>query len=74
MALPLFIEYGKDHSLLFYYPDHCIDIRRGKKETRHAYPFNDFQFTIVKILMDMGNAQKLFFNDSNKLFSLQCDL
>jgi serine/threonine protein phosphatase PrpC len=73
MALPLFIEYGKDHSLFFYYPDHCIDIRRGKKETRHSYQFNDFQFTIVKILMDMGNSQKLFFNDSNKLFSLHCD-
>jgi len=73
MPPPLLIEYGKDHSLLYYYPDHCIDIRRGKKETRRPYHFNNFQFTVAKILMDMENGQKLFFNDSNKLFSLQCD-
>jgi serine/threonine protein phosphatase PrpC/competence protein ComGC len=70
---PLFIEYFKDHSLLFYYPDQCIDIRRGKKEIRRQYQFNNYQFNIVKILLDMDNGQKLFFNDSNKLFSLLCD-
>lgn len=70
---PLFIEYFKDHSLLFYYPDQCIDIRRGKKEIRRQYQFNNYQFNIVKILLDMENGQKLFFNDSNKLFSLLCD-
>ncbi len=73
MPLPLLIEYYADHSLLFYYPDHCIDIRRGLKETRRPYQFNNFRFTVEKILMDMENGQKLFFNDSNKLFSLNCD-
>jgi PPM family protein phosphatase len=70
---PLFIEYFKDHSLLFFYPDQCIDIRWGKKEIRRPYQFNNYQSNIVKILLDMNNGQKLFFNDSNKLFSLICD-
>jgi PPM family protein phosphatase len=70
---PLFIEYFKDHSLLYYYSDHCIDIRRGQKEIRRPYQFNDFQSNILKILLDMDNGQKLFFNDSNKLFYLTCD-
>ncbi|MBN2400480.1 MAG: Stp1/IreP family PP2C-type Ser/Thr phosphatase [Candidatus Aminicenantes bacterium] len=73
MPAPLFIEYYADHSLLFYYPDHCIDIRRGLKETRRPYQFNNFRFTVEKILMDMENGQKMFFNDSNKLFFLNCE-
>jgi serine/threonine protein phosphatase PrpC len=73
MLYPVFLEYFKDHSLRFYYPDQCIDIRRGKKEIRRQNQFNNYQFTIVKILLDMDNDQKLFFNDSNKLFSLVCD-
>ncbi|MEI6613360.1 MAG: Stp1/IreP family PP2C-type Ser/Thr phosphatase [Chrysiogenales bacterium] len=73
MLPPLFLEYFKDHSLLFYYPDQCIDIRRGKKEIRRKNQFNNYQFNIVKILLDMDNGQKLFFNESNKLFSLLCD-
>jgi len=70
---PLFIEYFEDHTLLFYYPDHCIDIRRGQKEIRRPYPFNNFQFKILKIFLDLGGRQKLFFNDSHKLFFLNCD-
>jgi protein phosphatase len=73
MPAPLFIEYNQDHSLLFFYPDQCIDIRRGKKEIRRKNQFNNYQFTIVKIVLDLENGQKLFFNDSNKLFSLLCD-
>jgi hypothetical protein len=73
MLPPLFLEYCKDHSLLFYYPDQCIEIRRGKKEIRRKYQFNNYQSNIVKIFLDMNNGQKLFFNDSNKLFSLLCD-
>ena len=73
MLTPLLLEYFKDHSLRFYYPDQCIDIRRGKKEIRRQNQFNNYQFNIVKILLDMDNGQKLFFNDSNKLFSLLCD-
>lgn len=73
MLTPLLLEYFKDHSLRFYYPDQCIDIRRGKKEIRRQNQFNNFQFNIAKILLDMDNGQKLFFNDSNKLFSLLCD-
>jgi serine/threonine protein phosphatase PrpC len=72
MLYPLFLEYFKDHSLRFYYPDQCIDIRRGQKEIRHRNQFNNYQFNIVKILLDLDNGQKLFFNDSNKLFSLLC--
>ena len=74
MLPPLFLEYFKDHSLLFYYPDQCIDIRRGKKEIHRKNQFNNYQFNIVKILLDMDNGQKLFFNESNKLFSLLSDL
>jgi protein phosphatase len=73
MLPPLFLEYCKDHSLLFYYPDQCIEIRRGKKEIRRQNQSNNSPFTIVKILLDMDNGQKLFFDDSNKLFSLLCD-
>ncbi|MCX6553517.1 MAG: Stp1/IreP family PP2C-type Ser/Thr phosphatase [Candidatus Aminicenantes bacterium] len=67
---PLFIEYFADHSLLVYHPDQYVEIRRGKKEIRREYQFNNFRIHVVKILLDMGNGQKLFFNDSNKLFSL----
>jgi PPM family protein phosphatase len=70
MPAPLFIEYHQDHSLLFYYPDHGLEIRRGKKENRRPYPFNDFRFTVAKIMADMGTGQKLLFNDGIKLFSL----
>jgi serine/threonine protein phosphatase PrpC len=70
---PLFIEYFEDHALLFYYPDQCIDIRRGQKETRRPYQIDNFRFNVVKIFLDLGDTQKLFFNDSNKLFSLTCD-
>ncbi len=73
LPLPLLLEYFEDHSLLLYYPDKCIDFRSGKKEIRRQYQFNNYQSNIVKILLDMNNGQKLFFNDSNKLFSLLCD-
>jgi serine/threonine protein phosphatase PrpC len=72
MLSPLFLEYFKDHSLRFYYSDQCVDIRRGKKETIHRNQFDNYQFNIVKIFLDM-DRQKLFFNDSNKLFSLLWD-
>jgi len=70
---PLLLEYFKDHSLLLYYPDQYIDFHSGKKEIRCQYQFNNYQSNIIKILLDMNNGQKLFFNDSNKLFSLFCD-
>jgi hypothetical protein len=73
MLSPLFLEYFKDHSLRFYYSDQCVDIRRGKKETIHRNQFDNYQFNIVKIFLDMDSGQKLFFNDSNKLFSLLWD-
>jgi protein phosphatase len=73
LPLPLLLEYFKDHSLLLYYPDKCIDFRCGKKEILRQNQFDNYQFNIVKILLDMDNGQKLFFNDSNKLFSLLYD-
>ena len=73
MAPPLWIEYDKDHSLLFYYADHCLGVRRGEKEARRSYPFNKSPMTVVKVLLDMKNGQKLLFNDRNQLYSLWCD-
>ena len=70
MPEPLWIEYGKDHSLLYYYPGHFRDIRRGKMEIRRDYNFGDLQSDFTKILPDLGNGQKLFFTSSGKMFSL----
>lgn len=73
LPLPLLLEYFKDHSLRLYYPDKYIDYRSGKKEILYQNHFNNSRFNIVKIILDMDNGQKLFFNDNNKLFSLFCD-
>ncbi len=70
MPEPLWIEYGKDHSLQYYYPDHSRDIRRGKMEIRRDYNFGDLQSDFTKILLDLGNSQKLFFTGNGKMFSL----
>ncbi|MCX6557510.1 MAG: Stp1/IreP family PP2C-type Ser/Thr phosphatase [Candidatus Aminicenantes bacterium] len=73
LAPLLFIEYFADHALLLHHPDQCVEIRRGQKEIRHDYHFNNFRIHVVKLLLDLGNGQRLLFNDSNKLFSLTCD-
>lgn len=67
---PLLIEYGDDHALLYYYPDHFRDIRRGKTEARRPYDLEDPPSDFSRILMDMGNGQKLFCTRSGKMLSL----
>jgi len=36
------------------------------------YAFDHYQFTIVKVLVDMENGQKMIINDVNKFFTLFC--
>jgi hypothetical protein len=73
LAPPLFIEYFADRSLRLHGPDQCVEIRRGRKEVRREYQFNNFRIHVAKLLLDLDNGQTLIFNDSNKLFSLTCD-
>jgi len=70
---PLALEYFKDQALVCYYPDQCVEIRAGEREIRRQYFFNNYQFTVVKVLVDMENGQKMIVNDGNKFFSLLCD-
>jgi len=69
---PLALEYFKDRALVCYYQDQCVEISAGKQEVTFRYSFSDYQFNIVKILVDMENGQKLIVNDGNKFFSLSC--
>jgi hypothetical protein len=70
---PLALEYLQEPALVCYYPDECVEIRPGKPEIRRPYLFNNYQFTIVKVLVDMENGQKMIVNDGDKFFSLFCD-
>lgn len=71
--LPLALEYLKDQALVYYYQDQCVEIRAGKQEVKLQYSFNNYQFNIVKVLVDMENGRKMIVNDSNKFFSLLHD-
>lgn len=70
---PLALEYLPEQALVCYYPDQCVEIRPGKPEIRRPYLFNNYQFTIVKVLVDMESGEKMIVNDGNKFFSLFCD-
>jgi serine/threonine protein phosphatase PrpC len=70
---PLALEYLKDQALVCYYQDQCVEIRAGEQEVKLQYSFNNYQFNIVKVLVDMENGQKMIVNDGNKFFSLLCD-
>jgi protein phosphatase len=73
MAPPLLVEYGRDHSLLFYYRDHCLGVRRGEKESRRPYSYAGRPLAAVKVLLDMESGHKLLISDSQRLFFMACD-
>ncbi|HSQ34616.1 MAG TPA: protein phosphatase 2C domain-containing protein, partial [Candidatus Binatia bacterium] len=70
LPAPLLIESGTDQALVYYYPDHYRDIRRGKAETRRPYDIRMPQFDFTKILLDMENGQKLFFTANDAIVTL----
>ncbi|MBE0664340.1 MAG: hypothetical protein IH584_00860 [Candidatus Aminicenantes bacterium] len=70
---PLALEYLKDQALVCYYQDQCVEIRAGEPDVKLQYFFNNYQFNIIKVLVDMENGQKMIVNDGNKFFSLVCD-
>ena len=69
---PLALEYLEDTALVCYYPDQCVEIRGGQPEVKLQYSFNNYQFNIVKVLVDMENGQKMIVSDGNRFFSLLC--
>jgi protein phosphatase len=70
---PLAQEYLRDRALVCYYADQCVEIRAGEREVRLPYASNNYQFNIIKVLVDMENGEKMIVNDGNKFFSLRCD-
>ncbi len=70
---PLAQEYLRDRVLVCYYADQCVEIRAGEREVKLQYASNNYQFNIIKVLVDMENGQKMIVNDGNKFFSLRCD-
>ena len=70
---PLALEYLKDQALVCYYQDQCVEIHAGEQDVKLQYSFNNYQFNIIKVLVDMENGQKMIVNDGNKFFSLVCD-